>query len=313
MSDTIRPRHPLLVLVWSFGILIAMNLHQYLGVLIGAMMGGFTFEEVISGKGRNLFSQLGHGVTAVVIGLPLAWLIIRFLWRRSFDWMRLRFNGRLALGGFALGLLLPLAVLTVISAVGNVNVTAVPSRLTAGDFAVILAGTLCWMSFIAFSEETVFRGMVVREWASRWGWKAATLLGGLWFGALHLTGIEGGLTFVSAIWVLIAGVAVTVLFVALYVRGRSLWLPIGFHLGWNLCLDGLLGVTISGKEPGFSLFQMNTSGPAWLTGGAFGMEASVVAIAVYLAVAILVLRLGRPGGIQILNPRPEGFSEQRVV
>lgn len=304
MSIAPKPRHPLLVLFWSLGILIAMNLHQYLGDAIGAAMGGLTFRSVMSGKVQNPVAHLGQGLVAALIGIPSAYLAIVFLWRRSLDWMRLRFNGRLAIGGFLLGLILPLAVLAAIAIIGDVSVTAGPSRISAGQSAMILVSTLCGMSFIAFSEETVFRGIVVREWASQWGWKVATLLGGLLFGALHLPGVTGNLSLISAIWVLVAGVAVTVLLVALYLRGQSLWLPIGFHAGWNLCLQGVLGVTISGKAPGDALFQMDLSGQSWLTGGAFGLEASVVAIAVYLLVAVIVLRLGRSTALNLLNSGP---------
>jgi len=305
VSTAFRPRHPLLVLLWGLGILIVMNLHQYLGAVVGARMGGLTFESVISGEAQNPLSHLGQGIVAALIGIPLAYLAIVLLWKRSVGWMRLRFSGRLAMGGFLLGLILPLAVLATISITGNVSVTASPSRLSAGQSAMILVSTLCWMSFIAFSEETVFRGIVVREWASRWGWKVATLLGGLLFGASHLLGVSGGLSLVSTIWILTAGVAVTILFVALYVRGQSLWLPIGFHAGWNLCLQGVLGVTISGKEPGNALFQMDVSGQNWLTGGTFGLEASIVAIAVYLLAAVIVLRFGRLTDSHLLNPNPD--------
>jgi len=305
VSTAFKPRHPLLVLFCGLGILILMNLHQYLGAAVGAVMGGLTFQSVISGQGQNFLSSLGQGLVAMLIGIPLAYLAIVFVWRRSVDWMRLRFNGRLAIGGFCLGLALPLAVLAAISIVGDVSVTASPTRLSAGQSAMILVSTLCWMSFIAFSEETVFRGIVVREWASRWGWKVATLLGGLLFGASHLPGVSGGLSLVSTIWILTAGVAVTILFVALYVRGQSLWLPIGFHTGWNLCLQGVLGVTISGKEPGNALFQMDVSGQNWLTGGKFGLEASIVAIAVYLLAAVIVLRFGRPTDSHLLNSKPD--------
>lgn len=305
MSTAVKPRHPLLVLFWSLGILVVMNLHQYLGAAIGAMMGGLTFQSVISGKEQNSLSHLGQGLVAALIGIPLACLALVFLWRRSVDWMRLKFNGRLAVVGFLLGLILPLAVLAAISMMGAVNVIASPFRFAVGESAVILVSTLCWMSFIAFSEETVFRGMIVREWANRWGWKVATLLGGLLFGASHLPGVDGGLSLVPVIWILMAGVAATVLFVALYVRGQSLWLPIGFHAGWNLCLQGVLGVTISGREPDAALFQMEVSGQTWLTGGAFGIEASLVAIAVYLLAAVVVLRFGRFRDLNLLNPKPD--------
>jgi len=266
MDTVFKPRHPLLVLVWSFGLLLVMNLHQYLGAIIGSMMGGLSFESVISGKEQNLLSYCGKGLVAGFVGIPLIYLTVKYLWRRSFDWIKLRFDGRLAIGGFAFGLVLPLVVLALVSIIGDVNITATPSRLPVSELAMILVSTLFLMAFVAYSEEAVFRGMAVREWASRWKWPISTVLGGLFFGSMHLSGLDSNSPIISAIWILVAATAVSVLFVALYVRGNSLWLPIAFHAGWNLCLQGILGVTISGKESPFSLYQMNISGPAWLTG-----------------------------------------------
>lgn len=300
-----RLRHPLLVLIWSIGILIVINLPQYLGALVGAVMGGLTFQSVISGQAHNLFSRLGQGLVDIFIGIPLGYLIIILLWRRSLDWMRLRLKWKPALGGFILGLILALIVVAVISLIGDVHITAGPSRMTAGEGVIILAGAIGWVWFVAFSEETVFRGIVVREWAAKWGWTAAALLGGLLFGAVHLPGTEGGLSPVSVIWILAAGAAVTAMFVALYIRGRSLWLPIGFHAGWNLCLQGILGVTISGKNPGEALLHSSVSGPNWLTGGVFGIEASLIAIIFYLLVALIALRFSFSGKPKLLNPRPK--------
>lgn len=298
-----KMRHPLVVLVWGIGMLIVMNLPNYLGGILGAMMSGLTVQQVISGKEGNLLSHLGQGMTAVIIGIPLAYVAIRYLWRRSIDWMKLRFNWRMAFGGLALGLILPPLILGITSLLTDVVVIADMSRLSLGDGLMIAVSSLCWMTFIGFSEETVFRGMIIREWGSRWGWKAATLLGGLLFAALHLPGVEGGLTLTSVIWILIAGTAVTASFVALYVRARSLWLPIAFHAGWNFCIDGVLGITISGKQPGDSLYQMSVSGQEWLTGGAFGIEASVIAIVVYLLIAYAALRIGVSDRQQLLPSR----------
>jgi hypothetical protein len=147
-----KVRHPLLVLVWSIGLLIVMNLPNYLGSLIGAMMGGLTFQQVISGEKGNLLSHLGQGLTAAIVGIPLAYLAIRYLWRRSDDWMKLHFNGQLAIGGLMLGLILPPVVLGIISIFADVTVTADLSRLSFGDSLMIAGSSICWMAFVGFSE-----------------------------------------------------------------------------------------------------------------------------------------------------------------
>ena len=79
-TSQFKMRHPLVALVWGIGLLIAMNLPNYLGNAIGAWMGGLTFDQVISGKAGNLLSHLGRGLTAAIIGIPLGLLMAWFRW-----------------------------------------------------------------------------------------------------------------------------------------------------------------------------------------------------------------------------------------
>ena len=75
---------------------------------------------------------------------------------------------------------------------------------------------------------------------------------------------------------------------ACYALTRNLWFPMGVHLGWNFAEGGTFGAAVSGHpEPG--ILKAPLSGPAALTGGAFGPEASPAAIAVCLAAAFLLL------------------------
>ncbi len=78
-------------------------------------------------------------------------------------------------------------------------------------------------------------------------------MGGVYFAAVHFIAIFSILTPLLALAIVTFGVMISALFVALYVRGRSLWLPIGFHAGWNFALAGIAGTTMSGKERAFGL------------------------------------------------------------
>ena len=133
----------------------------------------------------------------------------------------------------------------------------------------LLAAYLLFWFYAAGVEEIVFRGMVVREIAARLGWIRAWLIGGAFFGLIHYQPGYGAL---GALWLLIGGILVSGLFVALYVRGRTLWLPIGFHLGWNFCMTNLIGAPMSGRESSAGLLRTSVEGHTLLTGGDFGIE-----------------------------------------
>ena len=87
------------------------------------------------------------------------------------------------------------------------------------------------------------------------------------------------------------------LLAAIYMATRSLWWVIGVHWGWNLTEGAVLGVRVSGIDtPG--LLHSVPIGPAWLSGGEFGIEASVVTTLVCLIVAFwFVLRARREGRV----------------
>ena len=60
---------------------------------------------------------------------------------------------------------------------------------------------------------------------------------------------------------------------------RSLWFAMGLHTAWNFLQGTIFGVAVSGiGAPTDSLFQPLIQGNPWLTGGAFGIEASVIAV-----------------------------------
>ena len=299
----ISPRNPVIVLIWSFGLFILIHIPDYAGFLLASILSGVSFESVISGEIANPITLFGRGLTAVAIGVPLIFLIAKFLWRRHWDWIRLRFDVKLLAYGLIFGLIFPMAILLIVSIIGEVQITANPSRFMTTELIFILIGSLGLLIFTAIAEELVFRGMAVREWALKWGWPAATLFGGIYFGAVHIIGLIPDINVIDIIWIIIAAIVGNLMFVALYVRGRSLWLPIGYHAGWNLSLNTVLGVTMSGKESLSGLFAIEIGGSELITGGMFGIEASIITIIFSLGISLLLLRYPWKGQLRLLSPK----------
>ena len=81
---------------------------------------------------------------------------------------------------------------------------------------------------------------------------------------------------------------------AAYAVTGSLWLPIGLHLGWNVTIVAIFGTIPSGSHARHALVTATTDGPVWLTGGAFGPEASVIAVLICsVATAALLITARR--------------------
>ncbi len=128
----------------------------------------------------------------------------------------------------------------------------------------------------AMAEELTFRGYPVQRLLDAMGPGVAAFVMSVLFGAVHL-GNPGATPMGFINTVLVGG-----LFCAAYLRTRTLWLPFGMHLGWNATLGTVLGLPVSGLNE-FAVFVVGRArGPRWLTGGAYGIEASIVGTAVIL-------------------------------
>jgi membrane protease YdiL (CAAX protease family) len=148
---------------------------------------------------------------------------------------------------------------------------------------------LAWALVVAIAsasfEEVVFRGFLYRLIAALGGnWVALGVTAGL-FGIAHLGNPHA--TWVSSLAIAIeAGI----LLGAAYAASGTLWLPIGIHAGWNFAEGPVFGMEVSGHAVGGGWIGGRLQGPEILTGGAFGPEASIVAVVVCLALAAFYLQ-----------------------
>jgi len=149
--------------------------------------------------------------------------------------------------------------------------------------ADLLAAPLIAAIATGFIEEIALRGVIFRiieEWLGAW---ISLLFSAALFGALHLGNDNATLIAALAI-ALEAGV----LLAAVYMVTRRLWVVIGLHAGWNFTLGGIYGGAVSGfAQEG--LLDATIVGPDLVTGGAFGVEAPVVTIAIGLILALYFL------------------------
>lgn len=300
--NEIGSRNMLLVILWSYGLFILMNFYQYLGIMIAAWRSGQSFIAILSGKYQSPQADFIISLAAIIVGVPLVLLVSKFLWGRSLEWMRLQFNLKPLMIGLVLGLLLPFVILQVLKLLGIAKI-AWPSNGSSSKELLVIIGYACVAIFTGFAEEVVFRGMAVREIAVHYGWLIATIIGGVYFGVAHLVTKLKDITIVDALWILLASTLVSFLFVAMYRRSQSLWLPIGFHMAWNFCLKGVMGITMSGNDTSVGLLNVKLIGNPFLTGGSFGIEASGISLVVYVLVALLILSFPWSRHIALLSTR----------
>jgi membrane protease YdiL (CAAX protease family) len=211
--------------------------------------------------------------------LALTWAFCRFLDRSSIGQLGLQRQGWLGhLGaGLGLGAFLMLFVFALLWAGGWLTIGGSNSWQSIG----FIASVLLWI-VISFVEELSFRGYILQGLARAWGVPIAVAVSSLLFGAVHALNPHASVLGVLNI------VVVGVLLACTYLVTRSLWLPVGLHIGWNLVEIQLLGFPGSGQtEP--SVLHTISHGPELLTGAAFGPEGGLVALAAALLGIALVL------------------------
>jgi membrane protease YdiL (CAAX protease family) len=141
--------------------------------------------------------------------------------------------------------------------------------------------TLGMLIVAAAVEELLFRGYPLQVLMRGIGtWPAMILMSGI-FGLVHAQNPQS-----SALGVFNTIVAGMMLSLA-YLKTRSLWLPYGIHLGWNVGLGMVAGLPLSGMNVA-SLWTTHVSGARWLLGGEYGPEGGVLGTLIFLAGAIVV-------------------------
>ena len=140
---------------------------------------------------------------------------------------------------------------------------------------------------LAVMEELIYRGYAFQRAIRGLGVPAAQLVFAILFCASHP--LDGGMSLSSSLCgvgnlfllALIAG--------ACYLRTGSLAVPIGAHAGWNWAQQAL-GFGVSGINSHGAWSPVFLGEPDWLTGGAFGLEASAVTVVVLACVAGMSVR-----------------------
>ena len=219
----------------------------------------------------------------IAAALLLPWLLIalysglvRWLERRNAEELRLARAPFGMIGGAAIGVFLFCTVYGVLAVLGVAHFQGYGTTVgLAFAFSISLLA--------AFGEELLFRGGIFRILEDRFGTTVGILVSGALFGLLHAA--NPGATIASSLAIAIeAGI----LLAAAYAATRSLWVPIGLHFGWNFTEGGIFGAAVSGGATK-GLLNVRLVGPDALTGGQFGPEASIAAVAVCFAAAFVLL------------------------
>lgn len=178
--------------------------------------------------------------------------------------------------------LLPVAVVAVFLLAGGsfnnraANVTDIIFNVFYGSLAA------------GFVEELVFRGLILNVLAKKWNYWVGIFIPSLVFASLHVIGRS--LSFLSILQLLLAGTLVGIMFSLIELSCQSFWNDALVHAIWNLVTSAIILVSTKPADDAMVTFVPKLKA-FWFTGGDFGMESSVVAIAGYLLVSLVAWRM----------------------
>jgi uncharacterized protein len=142
-------------------------------------------------------------------------------------------------------------------------------------------------------EEIMIRAILLRLiWRAFGPWIAFAISAAL-FGFGHIAN-PNATVFAAVCIALEAGIMLG----AFYALTGRVWVSIGVHAAWNFTQGYLFGAAVSGGDfgPAIASSTARPGHPAWLTGGAFGPEASVPGLVVCTTVGLAVLALAWRAG-----------------
>jgi membrane protease YdiL (CAAX protease family) len=232
---------------------------------------------------------VANGVITLVLVLLVYKLVIVRLGEQPRDDLRLANSVRDLGLGVALGAILFSLV------VGTAALFDVYNIVGEGGAAQLVKILVAVTILPAVIEELLFRGILFR-WLEEFGgsWFALAATSAL-FGAAHIMNPHA-----SALSSFAIALEAGLLLGGAYMLTRSLWMPIGLHAAWNFTQGFIWDVPVSGIDQE-GLVEARLSGPELLSGGAFGLEASIIAMVMATATGIwLVWRAVRRG--ELMQP-----------
>ena len=123
-------------------------------------------------------------------------------------------------------------------------------------------------------EDVLLRGTVLQALQQRFGTYAAVVVTSVLFASVHL-----GNPHVEPL-AIVATFFVGLLLGMMTILTSSLWMPMGFHVVWNLLSSALFG-EVSGLAPVIQLIDIDTTSialPVWIFGGYYGIESGAISM-----------------------------------
>lgn len=276
--DNVANKRPFVMAVWAR---VVLSIAGFILVLLPI---SFAINSILGIKGLIPPAYKSDALAICSsVGMLAGVLIVTYLFRKYIDresYLSLGFSTK----GLAKSASLALAVLTGVMILGTVVLYLIGSiSIAYSKFSGIsLAIYLITFMLVAFNEEILFRGYILSNLMRKLNRFWALTISSILFGLMH--SINPNVQVIPIINIILAGY----LLGAAYIYTRNLWYPIILHFLWNFVQGPVLGYPVSGISTP-NIFTIKPLGAAWVNGGGFGFEGSIVyTVLCLIAIGLIV-------------------------
>lgn len=284
----------------------------FVSMLVGGLLYGIVIGvlSVLMGDGGAALrdGSLGTQLTLFVTIFPIlgTLIYIRRVEKRSYasiGFVRQGWLGSYA-KGFGAGLAMCAIALLLGLATGSMEFDGVTASPEVGALLITMAGFMVQ----GMSEEVLTRGYLTVSLANRMPVWISVIVTSLVFAVLHLG--NNGITTFSFVNLVLFGIFAAVMML----RTDNIWGIGALHSAWNYCQGNLFGVAVSGTDAGATLLNFSTveGAPDWLSGGAFGLEGSIVTTIVFGVGTLLMLLCNKRKKQSEISPRNAETLENKL-
>lgn len=269
---------------WRFGFFIALFI--FLSVPAAAVA-GFILQIGAGQLGDTKWVADGTGrILLFVLAIGIGWFCGRYLEGLPFRAIGASFSSNW-LKDFLIGNVIAIVSISMAAliavAFGGLRFRFNPDAETNAILTSLGVSFFIFL-LVSLSEEALFRGYILQTFTrAKLAWFAIAMTS-LFFSAAHLGNQSA--SFFSTLNTALAGVWLGIA----YLKTRTLWLVFGLHLSWNWFQGAVFGIEVSGFKDfaGASVLTEVDSGPAWVTGGDYGLEGGIACtIVLILSTAVI--------------------------
>ena len=254
----------------------------FLGILTSLALKYRLMENFVSFiEENNLFFVLIIYSTA--ISLILAYIFAKKILKRTDLSLGLVDSNKLK--SYCKGIILGFSMLSIILLIlKGFGFAEISKNLNDFDLKLFLFFSLAWI-IQGFEEELLLRGILMNQMAARGKIQVGIIANSIIFSVFHLG--NAGFDLMASVNIFLMGLVFSLIFYL----GDSLYLVGAAHSFWNMTMANIYGINVSGYEStDISLFTTSFKGKALITGGEFGLEASIITS---LVLGILIIYLIR--------------------